>query len=69
MGLISDELYEVSSFCIIPAESGTKMITWIVLYQSLNEICKGEYRNIDPANKLCVENFKMFKNVRLYSFL
>ncbi|XP_055810735.1 serine carboxypeptidase-like 12 isoform X2 [Solanum dulcamara] len=33
------------------------------LYESLNEICKGEYLNIDPTNKLCVENYKMFKNL------
>ncbi|KAL3351657.1 hypothetical protein AABB24_019967 [Solanum stoloniferum] len=33
------------------------------LYESLNEFCKGDYINIDPTNKLCVENFKMFKNL------
>ncbi|KAG5573405.1 hypothetical protein H5410_063171, partial [Solanum commersonii] len=33
------------------------------LYESLNKICKGDYLNIDPTNKLCVENFKMFKNL------
>ncbi|KAM3199954.1 serine carboxypeptidase-like 13 [Capsicum annuum] len=32
------------------------------LYESLNEICKGEYVNIDPT-KLCVENYKMFKKL------
>ncbi|XP_049398647.1 serine carboxypeptidase-like 18 isoform X2 [Solanum stenotomum] len=33
------------------------------LYESLNEFCKGDYLNIDPTNKQCVENFKMFKNL------
>ncbi|XP_025884470.1 serine carboxypeptidase-like 2 [Solanum lycopersicum] len=33
------------------------------LYESLNEFCKGDYINIDPTNKQCVENFKMFKNL------
>ncbi|PHU01131.1 hypothetical protein BC332_30918 [Capsicum chinense] len=32
------------------------------LYESLNEICKGEYLNIDPT-KLCVENYKKFKKL------
>ncbi|XP_027769153.1 serine carboxypeptidase-like 11 [Solanum pennellii] len=33
------------------------------LYESLNEFCKGDYINIDPTNKQCVENFKMYKNL------
>ncbi|CAN4115161.1 unnamed protein product [Withania somnifera] len=33
------------------------------LYESLNEICKGEYLHIDPTNKLCLEKYKMFKKL------
>ncbi|XP_009612197.1 serine carboxypeptidase-like 11 isoform X1 [Nicotiana tomentosiformis] len=33
------------------------------LYESLKETCKGDCRNIDPTNKLCLENFKMFKKL------
>ncbi|XP_055826583.1 serine carboxypeptidase-like 3 [Solanum dulcamara] len=38
------------------------------LYESLKETCKGEYRNIKSTNRLCSENFKMFKKVR-FTFL
>ncbi|OIS96032.1 serine carboxypeptidase-like 18 [Nicotiana attenuata] len=33
------------------------------LYESLKETCKGDYQNIDPTDKLCLENFKMFNKL------
>ncbi|KAG5573456.1 hypothetical protein H5410_063222 [Solanum commersonii] len=46
----------------IPYSHGMGLIS-DELYESLNEFCKGDYINIDPTNKQCVENFKMFKNL------